>query len=378
MIDGSGAPRPGAPTAAGDFAHQRCFTMPTHRTRKTLEVKQRLLSRLHSGCYRPGDRFLSNRDVAELFGISYQTAHRLIVELCDERHLERRPQSGTYVPGGAAPLVGVQLVFDARAQKSFSFGSKLVDRLTARLAADGVNWTLSWTPDEVRLDPERLPVVWESPATVEQCLRLRRQAVLINDRPRGGLESLLIDSVSTDDFLGGACAGELLRGQARARRGFAVLAGNIEDRRSRQRVEGFLSVVPAAAVVNAASWFFADGLAVAQRVVGAGRSGIFCCNDQLASAVVEWCRQHEVKLPPLVGFDDAPIAEALNITTIAIPWEELVEGVSQLARRRLAGDRATSSRQIFNPRPVFRGTCPRADGPLSRRRRKTAARGHGG
>ncbi|MBL8828015.1 MAG: GntR family transcriptional regulator, partial [Planctomycetaceae bacterium] len=187
--------------------------MPANRTRKINEVKDRLLTRLRNGFYQPGDRFLSNRDVAELFEISYQTAHRLIAELCDEGHLERRPQSGTYVPGGPAPLTGVQLIFDARAQKNFSFGSKLVSKLTERLDADGVQWTLAWSDGDWQLDATQLPVIWESPQAVERCLRARRQAVLINDRPRGGLEALLIDSVSTDDFLGGACAGELLRSQ---------------------------------------------------------------------------------------------------------------------------------------------------------------------
>ena len=346
--------------------------MPVHRTRKVDEVKERLLARLRNGFYRPGDRFLSNRDVSELFEISYQTAHRLIAELCEEGHLERRPQSGTYVPGGATLWQGVQLVFDARAEKSFSFGSKLLDRLTARLDADGVSWTRCWSGPEVQLAADRVPVIWESPTTVEACVQQRRQAILINDRPRGGLESLHIDSVSTDDFLGGACAGELLRGQARTRRGFAVLAGNIEDRRSRQRVEGFLSVL-GAEVVHAASWFFDDGLKVAERVVQHGASGIFCCNDQLASAIVTWCRERKQALPPLVGFDDAPIAEALDITTIAIPWEELVTGVSQLAARRLSGDRSTSSRQIFHPRPVIRGSCARVEELTIRAKRRSKA-----
>lgn len=346
--------------------------MPANRTRKINDVKERLLSRLRNGFYRPGDRFLSNRDVAELFDVSYQTAHRLIAELCDEGHLERRPQSGTYVPGGPAPLVGVQLIFDARAQKAFSFGSKLFTRLTERLDAEGVSWTVSWTPGEWQLDATRFPVIWESPEAVERSLMARRQALLINDRPRGGLETLLIDSVSTDDFLGGACAGEMLRGASRQRRGFAVLAGNIDDPRSRQRVEGCLSVLNAR-VIHAASWFYQDGFVVAEQVVAQGSSGIFCCNDQLASAVVQWCREHDKQLPPLVGFDDAPIAESLNITTIAIPWEEFVDGVAQVAKRRMSGDRATSSRQVFNPRPVIRGTCrlreePEA-APNKRRRR---------
>ena len=66
-------------------------------------------------------------------------------------------------------------------------------------------------------------------------------------------------------------------------------------------------------------------------------------------------RRHKLALPPLVGFDDAPIAETLNLTTIAIPWDELIDGVVRVVKRRLAGDRATSSHQVFNPRPILRG-----------------------
>jgi len=334
--------------------------MPANRTQKIAEVKDRLLSRLRNGFYQPGDRFLSNRDVADLFGVSYQTAHRLIAELCDEGQLERRPQSGTYVPGGPPPLVGVQLVFHSRADKAFSFGSKLLARLTERLKADGIDWTLQWSEDSRDLELDRLPVIWESPATVEHCIRARRPAILINDRPHGGLAALFIDSVSTDDYLGGACAGELLRAHTRGRRGFAIVAGPADDLRSRQRVDGCLSVLPAK-VFDAKNWFFDDGMAVAGEAVKHGAGGIFCCNDQLASAVVAWCGKEQVVLPPLVGFDDAPVAESLNITTIAIPWEELVDGVAQLARRRLSGDRATSSRQVFHPRPVIRESCLRAE-----------------
>ena len=77
--------------------------------------------------------------------------------------------------------------------------------------------------------------------------------------------------------------------------------------------------------------------------------------DQLAAAVIRWCRDQKRPQPPIVGFDDAPVAESLNLTTIAIPWDELVEGVVRVLKRRLAGDRSTSSQQIFHPRPVIRG-----------------------
>lgn len=329
--------------------------MPKQRTEKIRLVKQRLLMRLQNGFHRPGDRFLSNRAVAELYKISYQTAHRVIDELCTEGQLERRPQSGTFVPGGVRPIVGVQLVFDARATKAWSFGAKLLEQLIRRLDADRIDWNVAWTTEDVSAPlGDRLPVIWESRTTLAACIVARQSAVLVNDRPPAGMGALFIDSVSTDNFSGGACAAQLLAACGKARRGFAVLSGPTDDARNQGRVAGFQSVL-SAAVVPARGWFFDDGYAVAEEAVRRGPAGLFCCNDQLASAVVRWCGERKISPPPLVGFDDAPIAEQLNLTTISIPWDELIDGVARVIRRRLAGDRSTSSQQIFNPRPVIRG-----------------------
>ena len=328
--------------------------MPARRTRKTDDVKLRILNRLHNGFYQPGDRFLSIRDVAELFGVSYQTAHRLIGELCDEGLLERRPQSGTYVPGGPQALAGAQLVFAVRAQHAESFGAKLLAQLVRRLELERIDFTLAWDDPPPTLVADRVPIIWECPAAVQMSIQRRQAAVLINDRPRVGLESLFVDSVSTDDYAGGACAAQVLQSHTRAAEGFAIIAGPQNDVRSRSRVEGFLSVLPAV-VVPSESWFYEGGYRVAGEALGHARRGLFCCNDQLARAVLDYCRDHQLAPPPLVGFDDAPIAETLNLTTIAIPWDELIDGVVRLVKRRLAGDRATSSHQVFNPRPILRG-----------------------
>ena len=118
---------------------------------------------------------------------------------------------------------------------------------------------------------------------------------------------------------------------------------------------GGLSIGRRAQVVEAESWFFDAGYASAPRVVPHAAAGLFCANDQLAAAVIRWCRDQGRRQPPIVGFDDAPVAEQLNLTTIAIPWDELVEGVVRVLKRRVAGDRSTSSQQIFHPRPVIRG-----------------------
>lgn len=334
--------------------------MPVRRTDKVEQVKQRLIDRLRHGFYRPGDRFLSNRAVAELFGISYQTAHRLIAELCREGHLDRRPQSGTYVPGGSARLVGVQLLFNERAAKPQSFGSKLLASLTRTIESEHIDWKLSLAAETAVIDADRLPIVWELPAVATECARRSCHAILIDDRPASGLESLYIDSVSTDDFSGGACAAQLLRERTQKRRGFAVVAGPKKDHRSLQRMQGFTSVLDAA-VVHAGNWFYEDGYRIAEQAVRRGKAGIFCVNDQLASSIVGWCRDHKRRCPPIVGFDDAPVAESLNLTTISLPWDEINDGIVRLAKRRLSGDRSTSSHQLLQPRPVIRGFGPGND-----------------
>src|SRR5436190_10971201 len=107
--------------------------MPRPRSEKVEEIKAKLITRLREGFYRAGDRFLSNRAVAQKFGISYQTAHRLVSELCAEEWLERRPASGTYIPGGKSRGDGVQFIFHKRATRAGSFGARLLAALCARL-----------------------------------------------------------------------------------------------------------------------------------------------------------------------------------------------------------------------------------------------------
>ena len=46
---------------------------------------------------------------------------------------------------------------------------------------------------------------------------------------------------------------------------------------------------------------------------------------------------HRRPLPALVGFDNAPIAERLRLTTIGIPWGSMVAEAVKIVATRLAG-----------------------------------------
>jgi hypothetical protein len=328
--------------------------MPRPRSAKVQDVKTRVVTRIRESFLHPGNRFLSNRQLAAEYGISYQTAHRLIAELCAEGLLERRPASGTYLPGARRQLAGVQLLFHARARRKGSFGARLLARIADALEREGIARVVSWVDRRVDLKPDHFPVIWECRNLVIPKILPKHYGLLLNDTAPAGLAGTYFDSISTDDFSGGATAAELLIRRSRQTGGFAVLAGPKDDLRSVNRAEGFRSVLPGASIVWSGGWFREHGLRAAPSLLRRGRAGIFCCNDRLAEALVDFCKQNRRACPPLVGFDDAPIAENLKLTTIAIPWDELVAAAVTIIKKRLSGDPATATRQILAPRPVIR------------------------
>ncbi len=329
--------------------------MPRPRSPQVIVAKERIVARLRDGFHRPGQRFLSNRAVAQAYGLSYQTAHRLMAELQAEGWLARAPGSGSFVPGAPHRLRGVTLVFHPRARREGSFGAQLLAAVQEALRGAGLACDVGYAEGAVEVAADRLPVIWECPPVPAASPGPGRFAVLLNDRPPPGLAATVIDSLAVDDYSGGAAAAQLLAGGAgRRRRGWAVLAGPVRDARSQQRVEGFCDHAPKCEVVSAGSWYGEEAGAAARRLARRAPAAVFCCNDRLAAALLQACGELQLPRPAVVGFDDAPVAEALDITTIAFPWERVAEGVVELARARLAGDTTPATQRIFAPHPVMR------------------------
>ena len=320
--------------------------MARPRSERTRLVKEKMIARLKGGFHPPGHRFFSNRGLAAQFGISYQTADRLIRELVDEGWLERRASAGTYVSGKPVAWRGAALVFHERAKRKGSFGARLMKDLTTSLAQAGITSKKVWSRDEaVAVDGHWLPVLWECPRTMASLAGARRFLLVLNDTPPPGLASSYVDSVACDDFSGGAAAAELLRETGNV----AILAGPEADHRSRQRVAGFQSVCAKAKVFWAETW---DAEAAAKLAPGIARGrhgGVFCCSDRLAEGLVKSGIERAI-----VGFDDAPVAETLDLTTIAIPWADMVAGAVDVIRRRINGHTGPAAKLIFAPRPVMR------------------------
>ena len=332
--------------------------MPRPRTIRVAEIKKLLVDRTIDPYHQPGQRFMSNRSIARQFKISYQTADILLSELTSEGRLERRASSGTYIPGRQVKSAGVVLIFHPRAKRKSSFGAKLLDCLVAALDRERIDWRMVWTnpADSKRalLVADRYPVIWERPEVVEKLISLQRCALLLNQRPPAGVGSTLIDSISVDDFSGGAGAAQFLLARCpRSTPQFAILSGPVNDPRSSARVAGFLSIAQAR-VVSAPTWFYDDAKTVAVNVLRAGPDGIFCCNDRLAEAAIRCCNILGMTRPAVVGFDDAPVATWVKLTTVAIPWEGLVAAASSVIRRRMTGAASSAIAQLISTRIIVR------------------------
>ncbi|MCX6895825.1 MAG: substrate-binding domain-containing protein, partial [Verrucomicrobia bacterium] len=288
----------------------------------------------------------------------YQTAHRVITELEEEGLLERRQASGTYIAGRAAHPRSVELWFHPRAQRRGSYGAHLLALLKKALADAGVNFSVCWSKAGDRPAANSYPVLWESPGVLKRVMAVSRYALVLNDRPAPGLAASMVDAVATDDFSAGVCAAQVLCKRPNDGSRFSVLAGPRDDERSKIRVAGFLSRLPQAGVVNAGSWFFEDAQRVAARVLAQNPAGVFCVNDRLAEALLACCREQGRPAPPVVGHDNAPVAEELHLTTIETPWAEMVDAAVAVIRSRLDGNSRPARQIILAQRPVYRLTVP--------------------
>jgi hypothetical protein len=336
--------------------------MPRPRSPAVHDLKAKLITRLRDGFHRPGQRFFSNRDLSSRFGVSYQTAHRLIAELVAEGWLARRPATGTFVAGRREVWQGVELIFAGRARRADSFGARLLGCVRDALDRAGLPHRTRWL-EEIEEETAEVaegwyPVLWEHPRLAVRVAESRRYGLVLEDRPARGLAASYLDSVSVDDYSGGQAAGEWLRGRLPPRARCAVLAGPASDARNRLRVAGFLAAWPRARVVRAGSWFEEQARRAAPATLVF--DGVFAANDRLAAAVLEAARAAGRTPPDLVGFDDAPVAEELNFTTIAIPWQDVAAAAADVARRRMEGDVRTAAGLLFAPRPVVRSLTTQA------------------
>ncbi|MBV8416447.1 MAG: substrate-binding domain-containing protein [Verrucomicrobia bacterium] len=317
-------------------------------------IRDTLRAMVGDGFRQPGQRFVSGRYVSFRFGISYQTAHLLLKELEHDGFLNRRIGSGTFISGQKVRYRRARIVFAKRAGREGSFGDFLLRQLVTSLEQQRIEFIVTLQDigdrDIGELD---FPVIWERPELVHSLAKQQRRCLVLHDLPPPGIASLFVDSVSVDNFSGGMTAGQILARLSPKRP--VIVAGPLTDVRSALRTKGFLHIFPKARVIELESWFVESAQ---DKILPQLRSwsidGLFCCSDRLAQATIISYAHSQRPTPPLISFDNTPLAEKLRISAIGIPWERLCKEATAIVKLRLAGHEEAASCHILPPQPVLR------------------------
>ena len=324
------------------------------RTDHVQQVLSALENRIRNRLHRPGDRFATARQIANQYDVSYQTAHRLLADLAERGLIVRRPRSGSYIAGPTYKPTRIRLMLHPRAENPQGFGGKLRRVLLDAFEESGLPCDTTTTLPN-KPDPGVLPIIWQMPEAVTQCVESGSPGILVNERPEPGWGSSLLDSVCADDYAGGALAADTLLQGAPGNATFAVLAGPKNDRRSNDRIAGFRSKVPGAKVTHADNWHRDAGRRAADAIDSPTLNGIFAANDRLAQGLLLAYKDRHKPPPRIVGYDDAPIAQQLGLTTIALPWTGIARAIVERAQTRLKADLSPARTLLLQPAIVFHG-----------------------
>jgi DNA-binding transcriptional regulator YhcF (GntR family) len=319
-------------------------------------IRETLRAMVSDELRRPGQRFVSARYIAQRFAVSYQTAHHLLTELERGGFIIRRAGSGSFIAGRKKTLRSALLIFASRAKRSGSFGNLLLRQLVAKMETMELPFEVTFgpiAPKHIREDV--YPVLWESPRLMHDLSSDYRFALVLHDKPPAGIGSLFTDSISVDDFGGGITAGQLLSRYSTQRP--AVIGGPASDPRSQSRIDGFRRVFPSAQVIEAGTWFFRSAVQnIAAPLSCLRADALFCCSDRLAEAALICYQKLKIPPPVVIGFDNAPVAEILGLSTIRIPWEEVARSASVVIKKRLDGRTDHASAIVLPPVPVIRNS----------------------
>ena len=329
--------------------------MPKARTKRVREVKQKLIERLQSGYLTGGDRFFSNRHIVNQYSISYMTAHQLLKELEEEGYLERKEQSGSFVSGGHSVVSGVAIYAPDRIHDPNSYSHYLFSLVSKRLDALAVPYEMVVSDCTTQLDSSRYPVVIDLPCLQNQLYANDMFGLFLNDKPTPGLSSVWVDSVYCDNYSGGVAAAELfhilLPGVPTA-----VFAGPQDDWRSRARIEGYLSIQKNASILSANTWHEDVARMQIPQLFKSMHKAVFCCNDKLAAALITYCKEQNKQVPYIIGFDNLPISESMGFSTIAVPWDALVDAAVSCIQLRMQHRGGPTRQVVVSSKPLLRGS----------------------
>ena len=354
---------------------------------KYKQVKQEILSWIHSSKLLPGSQLPSENDISEQYKVSRQTVRQAIGELVQEGWLYRIQGKGTFVsnePGIKLVSNSTQTIGVITTYISDYIFPLIVQGIESELSSRGYRLVLSSTDNdrgkereclEMMLDQSLSGLIIEPTKSGERNPNLSYFLTLDNrEIPyvmlNAAYEEMNSPCLRMDDERGGFLAAEHLISLGHRR-----LAGffKTDDKQGIRRMKGFIaahhkynvSISPSSVFTYTTEEKNDTPIQQAKQLLSQSvedrPTGWVTYNDQLAITLLDTVRSAGLSVPDdlsIVGFDDSFLATAteVKLTTISHPKQELgiraaewiismIEGKSELPE---------DSQMIYMPELVIR------------------------
>jgi len=321
------------------------------RTERIAAIKSALAEAIASGGHRPGTRFLSNRKVAEKFGINYRTAHRLMQELEQEGLLIRRRGSGSYSPGTTPERV--RLVFHPLAQRVNNARNHAFEALQNELARRQIDFHVTFWNNWKRGKPEEYYVFYGELYERLSSLSGVRQALYLNVNcspvPRDLIPRL--DNVAIDIPKAGELAATYLRRRLPADSSVILLSASAESMTSQLLFEALRKKFPRASrciLTSRPPEKYGFGEDVVD-VLRQGYEGILCGNTKILSELIGASSARGIPLPRMVTCDRYRFSEQTGLPAVMLPYREVIPPAIEIISRRMSGDTSPPVDLLLSP-----------------------------
>ncbi len=356
-------------------------------TAKYRQVRDEILSWIHSSRLQPGSRLPSEHEIAEQFEVSRQTVRQALGELMRDGWLNRIQGKGTFVTEpvvrttGHDKTVGVITTYIS----DYIF-PQIVQGIEARLREEGYRLLLASTDNDPDKERECLEMMLsQSPAALiveptrsgERSRNLNYFLTIENRQIpylmiNASYEEMDSPCLRMDDERGGFLATEHL-----IELGHRRIAGffKTDDMQGVRRMRGFVAAHRKYHIPLQPSLIFtyttedkhSAPLEQARRLIAAARSeratGWVLYNDELAVTLLQAVREAGLRVPEelsMVGFDDSFLATAteVKLTTMSHPKHALGTAAAELILQMLEG-RGHVDEKIHAPELICReSTAP--------------------
>ncbi|MDQ0338626.1 GntR family transcriptional regulator of arabinose operon [Caldalkalibacillus uzonensis] len=351
---------------------------------KYLQLKQEILSWIHTGRLKPGDQMPTEHDIADQFGMSRQTVRQTLGVLEQEGWLKRIQGKGTFV---SQPLpirekknnhtIGMVTTYIS----DYIF-PHIVRGAEAALRKKGYHLLLASTDNNKTEERASLQKMLEQPLSgliieptksalgnpnLHYYLSLEQNHIpyiMINAR----YPELNCPSVEVDDELGTFLGTEHL-----IQLGHRKIAGffKTDDVQGVRRLKGFIRahqtyhipLHPESVIQYQTEEKWSKPYETALSLLSQPEerpSALVCYNDELAVHLLEAVRKVGLDIPgdlSIVGFDDSPLATAteVKLTTLTHPKEELGSKAAEMLLNMInRQEKMDAETVVYKPELVVR------------------------